>query len=188
MGASGVAGSGRVSDAASAAPRSNSDVWPLIRSRCVACAARTASSRPSRICCGWPNALSAPTLASASSTLRLHRRRSIRVQKSVSDVNGPPSSRAAMIDSMALSPTFLTASRPNRIASPSTVNSSWLEWTSGGRTSMPSRRHSAIGRRDLLLVASGTRSGRWSCTRPCSSPSCRRSGTRSGRSRWHGPC
>jgi hypothetical protein len=50
----------------------------------------------------------------------------------------------AIIDSIAPWPTFFTASRPYRIASPSTVNSSSLAWTSGGRTSMPSRRHSAI--------------------------------------------
>ena len=65
------------------------------------------------------------------------------MQKSVSERNGPPSSRAAMIDSIAPWPTFLTASSPNRIASPSTVNSRWLRWTSGGRTSIPIRRHSA---------------------------------------------
>ena len=49
-----------------------------------------------------------------------------------------------MIDSIAPWPTFLTASSPNRIASPSTVNSTPERWTSGGRTSMPIRRHSAI--------------------------------------------
>ena len=65
------------------------------------------------------------------------------MQKSVSERNGPPSSRAAMIDSIAPWPTFLTASRPNRMASPSTVNSRWLRWTSGGRTSIAIRRHSA---------------------------------------------
>ena len=67
----------------------------------------------------------------------------MRVQKSVSERNSPPSWRAAMIDSIAPWPTFLTASRPKRTASPSTVNSRWLAWTSGGRTSMPMRRHSA---------------------------------------------
>ena len=85
----------------------------------------------------------APTLMSASSTFRFASRRSMRVQKSVSERNGPPSARAAMIDSIAPWPTFLTASSPNRIASPSTVNSRWLAWTSGGSTSMPIRRHSA---------------------------------------------
>ena len=122
---------------------SNSEVWPVIRSRWVAWAAPIASSSPSRSWAACPIESSAPTLISASSTLRLHRRRSIRVQKSVSERNGPPSSRAAMIDSMAPWPTFLTASRPKRIASPSTVNSRWLGRTSGGRTSMPIRRHSA---------------------------------------------
>ena len=96
--------------------------------------------------------VSAPTLISASRTLRLARRRSIRVQKSVSERNSPPSSRAAMIDSIAPWPTFLTASRPNRIASPSTVNSRWLVWTSGGRTSIAHPAALGDGRRDLLLV------------------------------------
>ena len=86
--------------------------------------------------------LSAPTLASDSSTLRLASRTSTREQKSVSDRNSPPLSRASMIDSIAPSPTFLTASSPKRIESPSTVNPSPERWTSGGRTSIPRRRHS----------------------------------------------
>ncbi len=45
---------------------------------------------------------------------------------------------------MALSPTFLMASRPKRMASPSTVKSTWLWRTSGPSTSMPRRRHSAM--------------------------------------------
>ena len=49
-----------------------------------------------------------------------------------------------MIDSIAPWPTFLTARSPNRVAWPSTVNSTPELWTSGGRTSMPIRRHSAI--------------------------------------------
>ena len=72
------------------------------------------------------------------------RRRSTREQKSVNDLNGPPSVRAATIDSIALWPTFLTASRPNRIAGPSTVNSTSERWTSGSLISIPIRRHSAI--------------------------------------------
>jgi len=48
-----------------------------------------------------------------------------------------------MIDSIALAPTFLIASSPKRMASPSTVKWRPLRMTSGGRTSMPSRRHSA---------------------------------------------
>ena len=72
----------------------------------------------------------------------------------------PPSSRAAMIDSIAPWPTFLTASSPNRIASPSTVNSRWLRWTSGGRTSIAHPAALGDGRRDLLLVRRGRRSAR----------------------------
>ena len=41
---------------------SNSDVWPVIRSRCVACPEASASSSPSRSCAGCPNMLSAPDL------------------------------------------------------------------------------------------------------------------------------
>ena len=41
---------------------SNSDVWPVIRSRCVACPDASASSSPSRSCAGCPNMLSAPDL------------------------------------------------------------------------------------------------------------------------------
>ena len=40
--------------AASSPPMSNSEVWPLIRSRCAAWPAAMASSRPSRICAGCP--------------------------------------------------------------------------------------------------------------------------------------
>ena len=122
---------------------SKRDVWPVIRSRWVAWAAPIASSSPSSSWAACPIESSAPTLISASSTLRLHSRRSMRVQKSVSERNGPPSSRAAMINSMAPWPTFLTASRPNRIASPSTVNSRWLVYDVGRPASMPIRRHSA---------------------------------------------
>ena len=66
------------------------------------------------------------------------------MQKSVSERKSPPSSRASMIDWIAPSPTFLTASSPNRIASSSTVNPRRERWTSGVRTSIPSRRHSAM--------------------------------------------
>ena len=58
-----------------------------------------------------------------------------------------------MIDSIAPSPTFLTASRPNRIASPSTVNPSPERWTSGGRTSIPRRRHSATAAATFSAVS-----------------------------------
>ena len=74
------------------------------------------------------------------------------MQKSVSERNGPPSSRAAMIDSIAPWPTFLTASSPKRIASPSTVNSRWLV-VDVGRQDLDAQ-PPALGDRggDLLLV------------------------------------
>ena len=75
----------------------------------------------------------------------------MRVQKSASERNWPSVVRAATIDSIAPWPTFLIASRPKRIASPSTVKSSPLRCTSGGRTSMPRRRHSAIAAATLSV-------------------------------------
>ena len=56
-----------------------------------------------------------------------------------------------MIEWIAPSPTFLIASSPKRMASPSTVKWSPLAWTSGGRTSMSSRRHSAIAAATLSV-------------------------------------
>ena len=50
----------------------------------------------------------------------------------------------SIIDSMAASPTFLTATSPNLIFKPITVNVLPLSLISGGSTSMPEIRHSAI--------------------------------------------
>jgi hypothetical protein len=107
---------------------------------------------PEQDLAGCPNGLSAPTLASASSTLRFASRRSIRCRSRSASGSRRPRRARAMIDSMAPWPTFLTASRPNRIASPSTVNSRWLLWTSGGRTSIAHPAALGDGGRDLLLV------------------------------------
>ncbi len=49
-----------------------------------------------------------------------------------------------IIDSIAPSPTFLTATSPNLIFEPTTVNSLLLSFMSGGRTSIAWLRHSAI--------------------------------------------
>ena len=57
----------------------------------------------------------APALTSASITLRFTLRPSTRLQKSNSDRNGPPCSRAALMTSTAPSPTPFTAPSPNRI-------------------------------------------------------------------------
>ena len=57
---------------------------------------------------------------------------STRSQKSQMEVKCPPSSRAAMIDRTAPSPTFLTAFRPKRIFASTTAKSCAEEFTSGG--------------------------------------------------------
>ena len=92
---------------------------------------------------------------SDSTTRLLTVRRSTRRQRSSSEANGPVASeislrpsRAAAISSIAPSPTFFTAARPKRIAdsplaSVSTVKSACEACTSGARTAIPSRRHSA---------------------------------------------
>ena len=56
----------------------------------------------------------------------------------------PNSSRALMMDSMALPPTFLTAARPKRMASPCGVNWAPDTCTSGGSTLMLISLHSAM--------------------------------------------
>ncbi len=67
-------------------------------------------------------------------------------------MNGPSASRAEMIDSIAPWPTFLTASSPNRMASSSTVNSTWLR-PDGRRPDLDAEPAALRDRRgDLLLV------------------------------------
>ena len=66
------------------------------------------------------------------------------VQKSISDVKAPLSLRAAMISSMAASPTLRTAASPKRIAPLSTLKFVELALISGGRILMPIRRASSI--------------------------------------------
>ncbi len=98
----------------------SSDVCPLSFSRW--CAAARSDARPmaaksfardTPFDAATPS--NAPDFTSASSTLRLTLRPSTRLQKSNSDRNGPPSSRAALITSTAPSPTPLTAPSPKRI-------------------------------------------------------------------------
>ncbi len=112
--------------------------WPISRSCwafCPApCACSSTISMPLRVAPVEPNA---PHLISASIDFLLTVRQSTRAQKSHSDSNGPPSSRAALIASTAEKPTPLTASRPKRML-PSETTKSWSErLTSGGRISMP---------------------------------------------------
>ena len=63
----------------------------------------------------WARPSKAPAFTSASITLRFTLRPSTRLQKSNSDRNGPPCSRATLITSTAPSPTPFTAPRPKRI-------------------------------------------------------------------------
>ena len=65
-----------------------------------------------------------------------------------------------MIDSIAPSPTFLTASSPNRIESPSTVNPSPERWTSGRPDLDPEAAALDDGRGDLLRVVAERRQHR----------------------------
>ena len=95
----------------------------------------------------------APHLMSASIARLLTARGSTRVQKSHSDENSPPSSRAALIASTAAKPTPFTASSPKRMLPASTTNS-WSETlTSGGRMSMPMPSALAAKNGTLSLVS-----------------------------------
>ena len=116
----------------------------MIRSRCVAWAAPIASSSPSSSWAGCPNALSAPTLMSASRTLRLARRRSIRVQKSVSERKcaALAAGRDDRFDGALADVLDGEQPEPDRVAFDRELEMA-ERWTSGGRTSMAIRRHSA---------------------------------------------
>ena len=144
--------------------------------------AAIASSRPSRICAGWPNALSAPTLdqrlehlacwpaagrsgcrsRSASGTAALLARRDDRLDRALADVldrQQPEPDRVAL--DRELEAAAMDVGRPDLDAHPPAL---------GDR------------RGDLLGRSRGRRSAPRSCTRPCSSPSGTRSGRRSARS------
>ena len=62
--------------------------------------------------------------------------------KSLNEVKGPFSSRAARIASTTLCPTLRIACRPNRMSVPTAANWAIESLTSGGSTLMPIRRHS----------------------------------------------
>jgi len=91
-------------------------------------------------------------------------RQSTRSQKSHSDVNGPPSSRAAMIASTAAAPTFLTASSPKRMLPPATLKSWPDSLTSGGSTSIPisSQRETKNGTLSLVDITEEMRAAMYS--------------------------
>ena len=95
----------------------------------------------------------APHLISASIDFLFTVRQSTRAQKSHSDVNRPPSSRARLIASTAAWPTPLTALSPKRML-PSTTTKRWSDsLTSGGRISMPISSQRATKKGTLSLVA-----------------------------------
>ncbi len=83
-------------------PRSKIEPWPICASSCAfwpaACADSSTASMPLRVAPVEPNA---PHLISASIAFLFTARPSTRSQKSHSEVNSPPSSRAALIASTA---------------------------------------------------------------------------------------
>ena len=89
---------------------------------------------------GSPVLSKAPLRMSASSTRLLAICESTRAQKSKIEVKRP-SARAAMIASIAPTPTPFTALSPKRILPSTTVKPTSLSLTSGGSTSMPSSWH-----------------------------------------------
>ena len=93
--------------------RSRARAAPRRRARCATSIAANRRARVTPFCAARPS--NAPALTSASTTLRFTLRPSTRLQKSNSDRNGPPCSRATLTTSTAPSPTPLTAPRPKRI-------------------------------------------------------------------------
>ena len=97
---------------------------------------------------------SAPALTSASSTLRLLSRRSISVQNSSRWRKRSTRPRASRIDFTAPRPTPLMAESPKRMRSaPTTAKLTSDSLTSGGSTSMPISRHSAMYRTTLSVLS-----------------------------------
>jgi hypothetical protein len=141
------------SPAFGSAPRSKIDPWPIWRS-CWAFwpadwAASSTASIPFR---DAPLKPKAPHLISASIAFLLTARGSTRAQKSHSELNGPPCSRARLIACTAWCPTPLTASRPKRMLPPTTTNSWSDSLTSGGRISIPISSQRATKNGTLSLV------------------------------------
>ena len=103
--------------AVAAGSSSKSETCPAARSRCaVAAAARVSSIQTKSSARSRPTKSKAPALTRLSMLLRLAMRESTRLQKSSSEVKSPPRSRSAIASVMALSPTFLIAASPYRIA------------------------------------------------------------------------
>ncbi len=128
---------GRRPPPSASSPKSKIEPWPICASSCAFWpadwAAGSASSIPLRVA---PVESSAPHLTRHSIARLLTARESTRSQKSQIEAIGA-SSRARRIASTAAWPTFLTASRPKRIAFSETTKLWSEELTSGGSTSIP---------------------------------------------------
>ncbi len=135
----GMGGSSSTTSASPPEVPPNSDSWPAARSlrrrEAWLTAAAIVSSMPRRVA---PVQSRAPARTRLSSARLLTWAWSTRRQKSQSDSNGPPASRAEMMAATAFSPTPLVAVRPKRISrSPVTAKSERLTLTSGGSTDRP---------------------------------------------------
>ena len=132
---------------------SNSPICPVALSFWDIAAASTVLDNTSR---SWerfaPRESKAPHLIRLSITRLLMVPISIRRQKSVSDVNGPPLLRSSSRFCKAASPTFFTAAKPKRMALPSTLKFTELAFISGGSTAIPIRRHCSIYTLTLTVV------------------------------------
>jgi hypothetical protein len=133
----------------------NMSTWPVLAAFWRLWPVVMQASRPASTRSRGPKSSIAPHFTSASSTRLLTVRRSTRLHRSSSEVNGPFFSRSATMVSTAPSPTFLTAASPKRIPNSnsslpgstfsttrSTVNRIWLRLMLGLRISTPSRLHS----------------------------------------------
>ena len=129
------------------------DDCPRRASSCALDALASAVPRTSSIPLrGSPVESSAPHLIKHSTARLFTARASTRSQKSHTDSNGPPRSRAVRIASTAAWPTFFTASRPKRIDLPLTTNPWSEELTSGGMTSISISAHRLTKNGTLSLV------------------------------------
>ena len=114
--------------------------WPASRSfwRFEAFSSSGVSSKKYMSCLRvYPVESKAPPLMRASSVLRLKHFASTRFTKSCRLVNGPFSSRSAMMASATLRPTPRTPTSPKRMPSLTGVNSAFDELMSGGNTGVP---------------------------------------------------
>ena len=184
----GGAGSGRSKTAASAAPRSNSDVWPVIRSRWVACAdgdrvveaeqelgrvperveRADLDERLEHLAVGQPQVDPRAEVGQRPELAALVAGRDDRLDGALADVldrQQPEPDGVALDRELELA--AVDVRRQDLDAHPAALGD---------------------GGRDLLLVRPEGGQDARSCSRPCGSPSGTRSGRRSARSTWRAPC